>query len=73
MTHWNSPEFGNRYIFETVFGKCKTVEEAINFISQYFFPFLKFSHVLIADATGDAVIVEWGNNKLSFIRKDNYS
>jgi len=69
MTGWDMPKFENRYIFEAVLEKCKTVQEAINFISQYSLPYLKFCHVLVADASGDAVIFEWGNNKLNFIRK----
>ena len=47
----------------------KASEEAIKLISQYSFPYLKFCHILIADASGDAAVVEWGNNKLNFIRK----
>ena len=69
MSNWDTPEFGDRFIVEVLLEKCKTVDEAINFISQFSFPYLKFCHILIADATGDAVIVEWGNNKLNFIRK----
>jgi hypothetical protein len=69
MTEWNMPEFKDGYIFETVLEKCKTVQEAIDFISPYSLPYLKFCHILLADASGDAVIVEWGNNKLNFIRK----
>jgi hypothetical protein len=69
MTDWNMPEFENRYIFEVVLEKCKTVQEAIDFVSQYSLPYLKFCHVLVADASGDAVIFEWGNNKLNCLRK----
>jgi hypothetical protein len=69
MTNSNLPEFGEKYIFEVVLEKCKTVSEAIEFISQYSLPYLKFCHILIADASGDAAIVEWGGNKLNIIRK----
>lgn len=69
MNNWDTPEFGDRFIVEVVLEKCKTVDEAINLISQYSFPYLKFCHILIADASGDAAIVEWGNNKLNFIKK----
>ncbi len=71
MTGWNKPEFGNRYIFEAVLEKCKTVQEAIDFVSQYSLPYLEFCHVLVADASGDAVIFEWGNNKLNYLRKSD--
>lgn len=69
MSKSDLPEFDGRYIMETVLEKCKTVSEAINFIKQYSHPWLKYCHILIADANGDAVIVEWGNNKLNFITK----
>ncbi len=69
MTNWNLPEFGERYIFEVVLEKCKTLEEAIEFINQYSLPYLKFCHILIVDASGDAAIIEWGNNKFNILRK----
>ena len=65
------PEFEGRFIMETVLEKCKTVEEAIALIKQYRHPSLQYAHDLIADATGDAAIIEWGNNKLNFIRKED--
>ncbi|MCP4180140.1 MAG: linear amide C-N hydrolase [bacterium] len=68
------PVFEGRYIMETVLEQCKTVEEAIAFLKKYSHPSLQYSHNLIADSKGDAVIIEWGNGKLNFIRKcdDNY-
>lgn len=71
MSDWNLPEFEGRYIMETVLEKCKTVQEAIDFVKDYSQPYLKFSHILAADASGDAVIFEWGNNRMNFIRKDD--
>lgn len=71
MSGWDLPEFDGRYIMETVLEKCKTVEEAINFVKDYAQPYLKFSHILVADSTGDAAILEWGNNQMNFIRKGN--
>lgn len=65
------PEFEGRYIMETVLERCKTVSEAIEFIKQYSHPWLKYCHILIADAKGIAVVVEWGNDKLNFITKDD--
>ena len=37
-------------------------------------PYLKYCHILLADASGDAALIEWGNNQLNFIRKgdENY-
>lgn len=68
------PVFEGRYIMETVLEQCKTVEEAIAFLKKYSHPSLQYSHNLIADSKGDAVIIECGNGKLNFIRKgdDNY-
>ncbi|QGY43445.1 hypothetical protein GM418_07160 [Maribellus comscasis] len=74
MSGWNLPEYQGRYIFETVLEKCKTVEEAIEFVQKYSQPYLKFSHILVADAKGGAVVFEWGNNRMNYIRKgdDNF-
>ncbi len=69
MEGWALPEFNDRYIFEVVLEKCKTVEEAVELVSKYSLPYLQFCHILVADATGDAVIFEWGNNRINFIRK----
>jgi len=69
MSKSELPEFEGRYIMETILEKCKTVEEAITFLKKYSHPSLQYAHELIADATGDAAIIEWGNNKLNFIRK----
>lgn len=56
MGEWNLPEFEGRYIFETILEDCKTVEEAIERVKMYAQPFLQFSHILMADANGDALI-----------------
>lgn len=63
------PEFKGRYIMETILEQCRTVEEAIRLIKQYAQHSLRYSHNLIADATGDAAIIEWGNDQLNVIRK----
>lgn len=69
MTGWSLPEFKDRYILEVVLEKCKTVEEAIKLVSKYSLPYLRFCHILVADATGDAAVFEWGNNRINFLRK----
>jgi hypothetical protein len=69
MDEWNLPEFEGRYIFETILEDCKTVEEAIERVKMYAQPFLQFSHILMADANGDAVIFEFGDGRLNFLRK----
>lgn len=70
MTQPDLPAFKGDFVFGEALKKCKTVEEAINLVKKYRMPYLQFSHLLLADATGDAAIVEWGNDKLNFIRKD---
>lgn len=65
------PEYQGRWIMESMLEKCRTVEGAISLLKKYSMPSLQYAHDLIADATGDAVIVEWGNNEVNFIRKGN--
>jgi predicted choloylglycine hydrolase len=71
MSKSDLPEFKGRYIMETILEKCETVSEAIEYLKKYSHPSLRYGHDLIADANGDAVIVEWGNDKLNFISKDD--
>lgn len=66
---WNLPAYDGNYVMEGALENCKTVEEAIDFIKNYKMPYLKYCHILMADATGDAALIEWGNNQLNFIRK----
>lgn len=68
MSGWGLPDYKG-YIFEEVLEKCKTVKESIEFVKEYSLPYLKFCHILVADASGDAVIFEWGNNQLNLLRK----
>lgn len=69
MSECNLPEFEGTYIMETILEKCKTVKEAIDFFGRYSHPYLKYAHILVADAYGDAAIFEWGNGKLNIIMK----
>ncbi len=66
---WDLPKYNGDYVMQGALEQCKTVEEALLFIKNYKMPYLQYSHILLADATGDAVIVEWGDNKMNFIRK----
>jgi hypothetical protein len=67
------PEYNGAYVMEGVLENCKTVEEAILFVGKYDLSFLGYCHILIADSTGDAVIMEWGDRKVNFVRKGNKS
>ena len=66
---WDLPNYEGDYVMEGALENCKTVEEALNFIKNYKLPYLKYCHILLADASGDAALIEWGNNQLNFIRK----
>jgi len=43
------------------------------YLNNYELSFLAFCHILIADSTGDAAIMEWGNGKVNFVRKGDKS
>jgi len=66
---WNLPAYDGDYVLQGALENCKTVDEALNFIKNYKMPYLKYCHILLADASGDAALIEWGNNQLNFIRK----
>jgi len=66
---WDLPKYNGDYVMQGALEQCKTVEEALVFIKNYKMPYLQYCHILLADATGNAVIVEWGDNKMNFIRK----
>ena len=74
MSEWSLPKYEGNYVMEGVLENCKTVDETLKFIKNFKMPYLKYCHILVADAKGDAAIIEWGNNKLNFIRKgdNNY-
>jgi hypothetical protein len=67
------PEYDGAFVMEGVLENCKTVEEAIAYLKNYELSFLAFCHILIADSTGDAVIMEWGNGNVNFVRKGDKS
>ena len=67
------PEYDGAFVMEGVLENCKTVEEAIAYLKNYNLSFLAYCHILIADSTGDAAIMEWGNGKVNFVRKGDKS
>jgi hypothetical protein len=69
MPKQSLPEYDGNFVMEGVLENCKTVEEAIAYLKNYELSFLAFCHILIADGTGDATIMEWGNGKVNFVRK----
>jgi hypothetical protein len=48
---------------------CATVEEAISFFKKYNFPSLKRAKFPVADAKGEAVVVEWGQGRLQVLKR----
>ena len=69
MPKQSLPEYNGAFVMEGVLENCKTVEEAIAYVKNYDLSFLAYCHILIADSTGDATIIEWGNGKVNFVRK----
>jgi choloylglycine hydrolase len=68
MSEWHLPKYEGNYVMEGALENCKTVDETLMFIKNYKMPYLKYCHILVADANGNAAIIEWGNNKLNFIK-----
>lgn len=61
------------YIWQTILDKCKTVDEALAFIRKYKLPELSDINIVLADATGNAVIVGVNNGGVSVQKIDgNY-
>ncbi len=53
------------YIWQAVLDKCGSVEEAIRFLNNSELPDLKETDVMLADATGRAVILGVHNGKIA--------
>ena len=68
----------NAMLPRVILDKCTTVEEAVDEIKKYavqtmfaapnLFGTYTDMHYVIADARGDRVVVEWGNNKIRVMR-----
>ncbi len=69
MTPQDLPEYPGEFVLEEILEKCSVVEEALVLIKKCAMPYLNGCHILIADKTGNAVIIEWGNDKLNIIPK----
>jgi predicted choloylglycine hydrolase len=53
------------YIWQAVLDKCASVEEAIRFLNHYELPDLTETDIMLADATGHAVILGVHNGKVA--------
>ena len=56
---------------DSMLAECATVEEAIAWLDQYRLPLLKSSQMLLADATGDAAVVEVVDGEMTVTRKED--
>jgi hypothetical protein len=56
---------------EVILKKCSTVTEAVEMLEGYNIPAGFGDHILIADESGDSVVVEWLENKMVVISKEN--
>lgn len=54
------------YLWQTVLDKCKNVEEALRYIRKFSIPELSEAHIMLADASGEAVIVGVKEGKMAF-------
>ena len=59
------------YIWKAVLEKCSTVEEAVDFVSQYQLPELEEVHILFADKSGTSVIMGAYDGVLTFHQKQD--
>lgn len=55
-----------------ILAHCATVKEVINLFKRYNVNLLDGGKFPVADAKGDAAIIEWGQGKLQFIKRQDY-
>jgi len=58
---------GGGNLGDRVLARCRTVEEAISFLTRHHIT-LSDGHVLLGDKTGNAVVVEWVNGERRIVR-----
>lgn len=56
-------------LMDHILAHCASVDEALIFFKKYNFPSLARAKFPIADAKGDAAVVEWGQGKLQCIKR----
>lgn len=56
---------------EVVLSKCATVKEAIEFLESYNISASLGDHLMFADATGDAAVIEWIDNEMRVVPVEN--
>ncbi len=65
------PTYPGRYIKpELMLKKCASIDEAISFFFSYNMENFKQNRVLVADKSGNAVVIEWGGEDLDVIWKE---
>ncbi len=55
----------NGYIWQAVLDRCKSVDEALDFIQKYKLPDLDYAHVVLADSTGHAAVLGVANGSVA--------
>ena len=65
-------ETADNEIYEKMLEQCKNVGEAVEFLRRYNVNGLKRHHIMIVDKSGASVIVEWGRDSLSVVKKDGH-
>lgn len=60
------------YLWQRLLDKCKNVDEALRLIKKYKIPELAEAHIMVADATGHAVIVGVDHGRLAIKPFENH-
>jgi tetratricopeptide (TPR) repeat protein len=55
-----------------ILARCATVEEVINLFKRYNVNLLAGGKFPVADAKGDAAVIEWGQGKLQFLKREGH-
>ncbi len=69
----DKPAFDRGYFWTHLLGTCATVEEAVDLIQKYRLPELQELHILLADRSGQSVVIGTYEGALTFhYRKGNH-
>lgn len=62
----------NGYLWQAILEKCATIDEAVSLIKSYKVPDLQKVHILLADQTGQSVIIGSYEGRLTFHSRQNH-
>lgn len=60
------------HVFKKMLHKAATVEEALEFLSQFFIPFIKRAQIVIADSNGDYAVINVNGVTRRKLTKEQY-